>query len=71
MKTTLQIEGMKCMHCQKHIEQALILINGVTKVEVNYKTKFAQVESKDVISDADFTSAIEAAGYQVTHISAK
>ena len=54
MKTTLQIEGMKCMHCQKHIEQALILINGVTKVEVNYKTKFAQVESKDVISDADF-----------------
>jgi copper chaperone CopZ len=71
VKTTLQIEGMKCMHCQKHIEQALILINGVTKVEVNYKTKFAQVESKDVISDADFKSAIEAAGYQVTHISAK
>ena len=68
MKISIQIEGMMCMHCQKHVEKALSIINGVTKAVVNYKTKIALVESKQKIADEVLISAIEAIGYHVTHI---
>ena len=34
MKTTLKIEGMMCQHCQKHVQEALSAMNGVTAVSV-------------------------------------
>ncbi len=66
MKKTLTIEGMMCMHCVKHVTDALTALPGVTKVDVNLKKKRAVVEGET--SDEALKAAVGAAGYEVTKI---
>jgi Cu+-exporting ATPase len=65
MKKTLKIEGMMCMHCQKHVTEALQALPGVTAVDVNLETKLAQVTASRDIPRAEFQQAITAAGYEL------
>ena len=39
----IRVEGMKCPHCQKHVETALKAVNGVKKVTVSLDDKTAEV----------------------------
>ena len=64
---TLTIEGMMCMHCQKHATDALNAIEGVS-AEVNLEEKKAYVKTDREIDDAVFKKAIADAGYEVTDI---
>lgn len=64
---TLSIEGMMCMHCQKHATDALNAIEGVT-AEVNLEEKKAYVKADRDIDDETFKKAIADAGYEVTEI---
>lgn len=64
---TLTIEGMMCMHCQKHATDALCAIEGVT-AEVNLEEKKAYVKTDREIDDEVFKKAIADAGYEVTEI---
>lgn len=64
---TLTIEGMMCMHCQKHASDALNAIEGVTAT-VNLEEKKAYVKADREIADETFQKAIADAGYQVTEI---
>lgn len=64
---TLSIEGMMCMHCQKHASDALNAIEGVT-AEVNLEEKKAHIKADREIADEVFEKAIADAGYEVTQI---
>ncbi|GHV37738.1 hypothetical protein FACS18949_18080 [Clostridia bacterium] len=64
MKTTLNIEGMSCEHCVKHVTEALKGLPGVTSVKVSLKDKNAVVEHGGVTLDA-FRAAVDDAGYEV------
>ena len=64
---TLTIEGMMCMHCQKHASDALNAIEGVT-AEVNLEEKKAYIKADREIADDIFKQAIADAGYEVTQI---
>ena len=64
---TLTIEGMMCMHCQKHATDALNAIEGVS-AEVNLAEKKAYVKADREIADDVFKKAIADAGYEVTEI---
>lgn len=64
---TLTIEGMMCMHCQKHTSDALNAIEGVT-AEVNLEEKKAYVKADREIADDVFKKAVADAGYEVTEI---
>ena len=64
---TLSIEGMMCMHCQKHATDALNAMEGVT-AEVNLEEKKAYVKTDREIADDVFRQAIADAGYEVTEI---
>ena len=64
---TLTIEGMMCMHCQKHASDALNAIEGVT-AEVNLEEKKAYVRTDREIADDVLKKAIADAGYEVTQI---
>lgn len=64
---TLTIEGMMCMHCQKHVTDALNAIEGVTAT-VNLEEKKACVKTDRVIADEVFKKAVADAGYEVTEI---
>lgn len=68
MKKQISIEGMSCGHCVKHVEGALSEVNGVTKVDVNLKDKYAIVELEHEVSDSVLKEAIEEAGYEAVAI---
>lgn len=68
MRKQINIEGMSCGHCVKHVEGALLELKGVEKVDVSLADKYAIVELKEDIADSLIKEAIEEAGYDVTGI---
>lgn len=68
MKKTLTIEGMMCMHCVKHVTDALNAVEGVEKADVNLKKKRAVVTLNAEVADDALKAAVKEAGYEVTEI---
>ena len=68
LKKTLKIEGMMCMHCVKHVQEALERVDGVEKVEVNLKKKCAVVTLLQEVDDGALKAAVVEAGYEVVGI---
>ena len=68
MRKQINIEGMSCGHCVRHVENALMEVAGVASVEVNLQAKHAVVELSGDVEDAKLKEAIEEAGYNVTGI---
>ena len=64
---TVKIEGMMCMHCVGHVEEALNKISGV-EANVSLEDKCAYITCKEDVKEQDIKSAVEEAGYQVTEI---
>lgn len=68
MTKTLTINSMMCMHCVKHIDDALKAVSGVTDVKVDLETKTATVTADNAISEETLINAVKAAGYEVDEI---
>lgn len=68
MKKQINIEGMSCGHCVKHVENALMEVNGVEKVDVSLQDKLAIVELKQEVEDSILKDAVEEAGYEAVAI---
>ena len=62
MNYELKIEGMMCMHCQKHMTDALNKMEGV-QAEINLEEKTAYVTAEREISMDEFQAVVEDAGY--------
>ena len=68
MKTiTLDIEGMMCMHCVKHVKDALEKIAGV-QADVDLEKKTAVCAAPDGVTAEQLTEAVKEAGYEVTGV---
>jgi copper chaperone CopZ len=65
VKTTVNIEGMSCEHCVKHVKEALEGVAGVKSAAVNLKGKSALVEHGDEVSPDALKAAVVEAGYEV------
>ncbi|MCR5757972.1 MAG: heavy metal translocating P-type ATPase [Selenomonas sp.] len=65
MQKELKIEGMMCAHCQKHVNDALTKMAGVTAVEVNLEAGTATVTMDQDIPQAEFAKVITEAGYEL------
>ena len=68
MEKVLNIEGMVCMNCVKHVDKALRELQGVKEVEVSLESKSAKVQMSGDLSDDTLKSVIEDAGYQLVSI---
>lgn len=68
MQKTISIEGMMCMHCVKHVNEALSKVDGVSLVAVSLENKNAIVTLTKDVSDSALKAAVENAGYDVTEI---
>lgn len=66
MKRELKVEGMMCMHCVKHVTDALQAVEGVEKADVDLKKKRAVVTLSAPVSDEALLSVIREAGYTAT-----
>ncbi len=67
----IQIEGMRCMHCAKKVEDTLKAIKGVKAVSVDLENKNAKVSAnvKDVDAFKETVkSSIKEAGFEVLNI---
>lgn len=64
MKKTILIEEMMCSHCEAHIKEALLKIDGVKSVNASFKNKCAEVELTHEVDNAFFKKAVEDAGYK-------
>ncbi|WDC85427.1 heavy metal-associated domain-containing protein [Caloramator sp. mosi_1] len=67
MKKKINIEGMSCMHCVRHIKEALSEIKGISNIEVNLQDKYA-VCDVDNVDNKDIVEKIEEFGYSVVSI---
>ena len=65
VKQELKIEGMMCAHCQKHVNDALAKMTGVTAVDVNLEAGVATVTADREISRSEFAQVIADAGYEL------
>ena len=68
MKYELTVEGMMCMHCQKHVTDALMAMEHVTDVKVNLEEKKAYVEAETEIAKETFAKVIEDEGYTLVDV---
>ena len=65
-KTTLQVSGMTCGHCEKAVKTALQGVEGVTEVAVSLKSGKVDVEyDKSKASLGQLKEAVEDQGYDV------
>ncbi len=71
MKTMiLDIEGMSCEHCVRHVTEALGELGDVSKVVVDLENKQATVEAEDGFDEAAASAVVDEAGYELTGIRA-
>ena len=64
---TLDIGGMTCASCVRHVEKALSRIDGVNSAEVNLATEAATVSfDPQAAGLSELTAAVAAAGYTAT-----
>ncbi len=68
MKKTLKVEGMMCMHCERHVKEALEAVDGVSAAEASAEKDLAVVDCSGNVSDEQLKKAVEDAGYKVTEI---
>lgn len=61
----LNIEGMTCASCVRHVEKALQSVTGVSRAVVNLATEKADVVTTVKPAIADLVKAVDKAGYKV------
>ena len=65
MKTTLNVEGMSCEHCVKHLTKTLKEVDGVKRADVSLNLKKAIIEHADSVTQDTLKAAVVEAGFEV------
>ncbi len=68
MEKTIEIKGMMCGHCEKHVKNALEAIDGVTSAEASHEKGTAVVQLSADVADEVLKKAVKDADYEVTAI---
>jgi mercuric transport protein len=63
-RVTLDVSGMSCENCVKHVTKALKKVVGVTEASVDLSGKRASVEFDEATTNVDaLVAAVTKAGY--------
>ena len=68
MEKVISIEGMACMHCVKHVQEALVAVPGVQEVKVDLEGKSATVSVDGSVTDEALKAAVDGAGYEALSV---
>ena len=66
MKQSYQIRGMYCPNCEKRITTALLKLDGVKTVRVEFASGRAEIESKKRLDPEQLQSALHDLGYELS-----
>jgi copper ion binding protein len=64
MKTKLNVTGMSCAHCVKHVTEALEGVAGVKSAKVSLKSNSAEVKFDAPATIDAMCAAVKDAGYE-------
>ena len=64
MEKTIDVTGMMCQNCVKHVTKALEGVDGVSNVRVSLDDSNAVVDVTEAVKDEDLVAAIVDAGYE-------
>ena len=64
MKLELRFEGMNCLGCARHIEDALRAVPGVDSAEVHYASRRGAVLTSGEVEERALLDAVASTGYQ-------
>ena len=64
-KIQIKVSGMKCEHCKKAVEKALLALEGVESVIVDIHTGIADIGVAGDISMDEIKKAVRNAGYEI------
>lgn len=65
MTQEIQIQGMTCKNCVRHVTEALAAIDSVSEVEVDLASARAQITSSLAISREQLVTVLDEAGYSL------
>lgn len=65
MSQTINVTGMTCQNCVRHVSQALSALPGVRSVNVDLEAGSARLESDREIPAAELRAALDEAGYEL------
>lgn len=65
MSQTINVTGMTCQNCVRHVSQALSALPGVRSVDVSLQSGSARLESDREIPAAELRTALDEAGYEL------
>ena len=60
-----RVQGMTCDHCVRAVTTELLMVPGVTSVEVDLGAGTATVTSAEPLAIEDVADAIDEAGYEL------
>lgn len=60
---TINIEGMMCPHCERHMTEAFLSLPGVAACKADHKTNSATLELTTEPDEAALKAAVDKAGY--------
>lgn len=63
MKTTILVEGMKCHHCEAHVQNEISKIQGVKKVIADKTKNEVEIESENSLNEEELKAVIQNVGY--------
>jgi copper chaperone CopZ len=66
MKTILNVTGMSCAGCVKHVSEALKELPRVRQVEVMLREGRVEIEHDNALSSERMISAVREAGYDAS-----
>ena len=66
IKTTINVEGMACGHCEARVNTALEKTFTVSKVKSDHEKNITEVFSESELDEAKVRSVIEGEGFKVT-----
>ena len=65
MEKTINVKGMTCPHCVKHVTKALSGMDGVTDVAVSLEAGTASFKTSRDIPDSEYAAVLDDAGYEL------
>lgn len=68
IKITLSIEGMRCVKCEAHMNEAIKEAMKVKKVSSSHEKKETVIIAYDDVSDDVLNKIVESVGYELKQI---
>lgn len=64
-KINLKVNGMVCNGCENRVKNALMNIEGVSKVKASYKKSLVTISAKEDVDVKDIENVIKNLGYEI------